>query len=515
MSALLELYKFVEMSGKCFNERNRHSIWANEWNQNPDYEDQSVFSDTTLDEQNSSGISDVKQRMRKLYETQCYTDVTFYPKGNRKMSISAHRAVLAVGSPLFTRMLFGKDSELGMKMEVEISNIAFNAFTNIIRYIYTDEISFEDESLVQSTLDGAKQFGIVSLESKCKQYFANVELKNENVCQKLNMSVANKVEVLKERCIEFIQRNTLAVIQCPDFLKCSQSTLRVICKLQSLNLRSEVELFEAIMRWHNAQPQQNRTTLLEPLLKSVRFLNFTVTELGDTLKKYPAIMSADDGLSIMLFLYNPSRSPNFSSLPSWINKNATSRCFLKDENPDADLLGPSVEDPKGGAGGTVSFPLKPDPGQGFVPQLTSLLQMKCVSGFHVLKAITLTFERPLTERCCIGCLTINVHVHPSDFRTFEKIQVVRSEIVRVEFKKTIKVRRGDMVDIEAEARSIVSYKFLQYDETGPMPANHHFTSSISSVPKIGKLYFISEIEYGPQDINTVNKGGKRRNPRLR
>ena len=88
---------------------------------------------------------------------------------------------------------------------------------------------------------------------------------------------------------------------------------------------------------------------------------------------------------------------------------------------------------------------------------------------------------------------------PSGLDFSENIQIVNSESVRVEFRRVIKARRGDTVDIEVEAKNIELYKFLQFDETCPMPANPHFDISISSIPKLGKLYFISEIEYGPQD----------------
>lgn len=120
-----------------------------------------------------------------------------------------------------------------------------------------------------------------------------------------------------------------------DFQKCNSTTVRAICKLQSLNLQSEMELLEAVMQWLHSQPYHERKSLLEPLLKCIRFLNLTVGEMGDTLKKYPDIMTADEGLSIMLFLYNPPKNPNFTGLPSWCNKNMQSRCFFKEEDVHA------------------------------------------------------------------------------------------------------------------------------------------------------------------------------------
>ena len=148
----------------------------------------------------------------------------------------------------------------------------------------------------------------------------------------------------------------------------------------------------------------------------------------------------------------------------------------------------------------IFFPLKPDPEQGFTTELTSVLQLKCISGFHEIQAIKLTFERPLSTKSCIKRVLINVHVKPSEFNFHENVQIVNSESVHIKFTKTVKARRGDIVNITVEAKNIEGYKFLQFDETYHMSANPHFDISISSVPKLGKLYFISEIEYGPQEF---------------
>lgn len=106
--------------------------------------------------------------------------------------------------------------------------------------------------------------------------------------------------------------------------------MRAICKLSSLNLHNEKELLDAVMKWLYTHPAQSRKQMLEPLLKCVRFLTFTVSEMGDTLKQYPEILKSDDSLSIMLYLYNPPKSPNFQTLPSWLSKNTIKRCSFSE-----------------------------------------------------------------------------------------------------------------------------------------------------------------------------------------
>ena len=131
--------------------------------------------------------------------------------------------------------------------------------------------------------------------------------------------------------------------------------------------------------------------------------------------------------------------------------------------------------------------------------MTSLLELKCITGFHEIKAIRLRFEKTLPAESCIKSVSIKVQVSPNGFRFKQSVQIVDSESVLIEFRKVIRTREGNIVDIEVEAKNSELCKFFQFDETCPMSANPHFNISVSSLPKQGKLFFISEIEYGTQD----------------
>lgn len=126
---------------------------------------------------------------------------------------------------------------------------------------------------------------------------------------------------------------------------------------------------------------------------------------------------------------------------------------------------------------------------------------------HELRAIKLMFEKPQNTRSVIDSLTIKVHISPCSFDTREVVTIINSETVRVEFRKPIKTRRGDQIDIEVEAKNIKFYKFLKFDDAQKIPSNPHFQCIVASRPKLdGKLYFISELEYGPQVMNVARKG---------
>lgn len=155
--------------------------------------------------------------------------------------------------------------------------------------------------------------------------------------------------------------------------------------------------------------------------------------------------------------------------------------------------------------GRVFFPLKPVRENNQVSELTSLLQMKCIRGQHQIKTIKLLFDKPTNSKNMIESLTIKVHVHPSGFKTQEVLSMINSEIVHVELKQPVNIRLGDLIDIEAEAKNVRFQRFLQFNDVCHVPSNPHFQCCIASRPKVAKLYFISDVEYGPQPQSKVAK----------
>lgn len=108
------------------------------------------------------------------------------------------------------------------------------------------------------------------------------------------------------------------------------STVRTICKLPKFNLRSEKELFDAVLDWVDAQHegQLRRKELLEPFLKNIRFLTIPLAEFTTIVDQCHGqdIFSARDALNIVVYLSNPSKNAP-SNIPAWCNK-GPNRCAL-------------------------------------------------------------------------------------------------------------------------------------------------------------------------------------------
>lgn len=116
-----------------------------------------------------------------------------------------------------------------------------------------------------------------------------------------------------------------------DFKSAALSTVRTICKLPKFNLRSEKELFDACLNWVDAQPegQLRRRELLDPLLKSIRFLTIPIAEFTSSVEQCQGqdIFSTKDALNIVVYLSNPTKNAP-TNVPAWCNKGTANRCAL-------------------------------------------------------------------------------------------------------------------------------------------------------------------------------------------
>ncbi|XP_035208257.1 kelch-like protein 6 isoform X3 [Stegodyphus dumicola] len=280
-----------------------------------------------------SGRYDIRQRIAHLYYKQLYTDVTFFIKYDTESNSTfyAHKAILAAGSQYFAQMLFKSQDELPEITEpvkqIQISGISPEVFKNIIEFLYTDEIYFDNNTLVMETFLAAKEFEIQPLIDRCVSNLEEIELSKFVVCSILQIATQRKMDALKDRCLSFIQENTGDIIRTEDFMKSPLSVVRTICKLQSLNLTSEIELIIAVFSWAKHQNASSRRVAIEPVLKCLRFLVLETKIFSNLVKDHPDIFTPTEALQIMMYLTNPCKGMN--ELPSWCNKEADRCSCLK------------------------------------------------------------------------------------------------------------------------------------------------------------------------------------------
>lgn len=479
------------MSGNMYGRNKSQCQWQSDFEGGDFTDNDSQFSE--IGGVLGSRSPDLCQRLRTLYTEQKYTDVKFVINCGfkPKPELHAHKAILAIGSQEFAKMFFEVNLQGVGKLNVseyEIKNVSFEAFKNIVEYLYTDDVYFEDNSLVLQTMLAARKFQIEPLVNRCESYFESSEIKEDDVCNTLQLAIENKMESLKERCSQFIQEYTRGVIRSDSFKASSFSTVRFICKMPRLNLRSEEELFEAVLKWIDLQPgaQTKKRELILPILKHIHFMSVTPVKFSNLVQRCSDIFTAEEAMNILMYLSNPNQNKGVK-LPTWFNK-GSSRCF------SVPLVERVREVPSHLYDKKVTIALRPF-SRGSLSNLTSVLELKCHEGHQHIKAIKLAFGEPVSTYSYIGHMIITAVCNTNNFTVREHIKIQNSSEIVVTFTKNVLIHSGQTVTIRAEANEVRNYVFLQFDESKSFAEHSPFECSLGSIPKQNRLFFISEVIY--------------------
>ncbi|KAI5632044.1 BTB/POZ domain-containing protein [Phthorimaea operculella] len=166
---------------------------------------------------------EIKMRSAHLLRSGEWADCSFQFEsgaGEAAPSLAAHRLILAMASPVFAAMFYGR---VGDKEEpIHISDIDHAVFSSMLDYIYTDEVEITGLEMASELFRAANKYILVHLERKCINYL---------------------LETL------FFRTNTLDVIKANTFKDAQLETLKTIYSLDTLSINSELDLFEALVEY--------------------------------------------------------------------------------------------------------------------------------------------------------------------------------------------------------------------------------------------------------------------------
>lgn len=216
-------------------EQARNSIAANF------FEDQSNPSNNvTITPTNSC----ILERLSRLYLSESLADVHFLIKNNLTSNlerIPAHKLILSIGSQVFMAMFNGNfvesSKEAATNNEIEIPDVELEPFLKMLKYLYTDELCVEPDS-VMTTLYVAKKYAVNALEKECVE-FLKKNLRTENAFMLLQQASLFDELGLCEMCLSIIDKNTSESFSSDAFLDIDLTTLISVLRRDSLGIRGE------------------------------------------------------------------------------------------------------------------------------------------------------------------------------------------------------------------------------------------------------------------------------------
>ncbi|VVD05566.1 unnamed protein product [Leptidea sinapis] len=192
----------------------------------------------------------LKQRGAYLLQTGQWSDCTFLVGTEpNQVVISGHKLILAMASPVFEAMFYGGMAE--RNDPILILDVQIDAFKALLEYIYTGNINLTSFDKACELCYGAKKYMLPHLVKECTRYLWS-DLYPRNACRAYEFARLFDENVLMEKCLQIISTNTKDVLCDNSFEDVELNTVITVFSLDHLNVDSELDLFNAAVRYAKA-----------------------------------------------------------------------------------------------------------------------------------------------------------------------------------------------------------------------------------------------------------------------
>ena len=229
----------------------------------------------------------IRERCEAVFNQELLSDVKFVVRDSRggSKTIPAHKFMLAISSPVFFAMFYGKAAE--MKDSVEISDCEYESLLELFRFIYSDEAKLNADNVMQ-LLYLSKKYMLPTLAEKCSA-FLKENLNALNVFHILPDAQKYEEKDLTNNCWKLIETQSEEAVKSEGFVTVERSVLEELVEKNSLNIK-EVELFKAVDCWAEneckkqglvAEGSAKRRVLGERVVQGIRFPVMEQKEFAD------------------------------------------------------------------------------------------------------------------------------------------------------------------------------------------------------------------------------------------
>ena len=203
----------------------------------------------------------VRERSKYIFNNDLFSDVKFVVgkkdsesrRGKRrKLVIPAHKLVLAIGSPVFEAMFYGKLAETSDS--IELPDCDYDSLLELLQFMYSDEVNLNGSN-VMGVLYLAKKYMVPSLAEQCIEYLED-DVDPTNVFSMLSTAQKYEGKKLVDRCWEVIDKQTEEVVKSDEFATIERSLLETIVERDCLTI-DEIELFKAVDLWATTDAKGN------------------------------------------------------------------------------------------------------------------------------------------------------------------------------------------------------------------------------------------------------------------
>jgi len=271
-------------------------------------------------------------RIAYLFQSGLHSDVKLIV-GDKKEKLKAHKLILMAISPVFEQV-FLEDSTI---VELEIPEFEPKIFRLFLQFVYTGEWS-KNWKDVLPLLNVANFYKLPDLSELCTTYLKSA-LTFKTALPIFQQSVQYKEKDLEEAAVTEICKNAHKFVESEEFLGLSSECVQKLLKQDDLAVFDEVQLFDALVRWAEAECTRLGTptnpkycrSVLEKLIIYIRFTEMTQFEF--TIKvTAPGFLTTEEAVSVYAYQNIPTSLRSTSNTPPILfNTNPREYCEPTEE----------------------------------------------------------------------------------------------------------------------------------------------------------------------------------------
>lgn len=169
---------------------------------------------------------------------------------------------------------FTTDTSTCGPSEILIAGVSGDILQQLIDYCYTNEIEI-NESNVEEITEAAVRLQFSDVEEECVELFSSI-LSASNCFGIRAIADQHNMRWLKGLARDLIQEQFMKVSMCDEYHQLSVDMLSEVLKDDLIDVKTEENVFEALMRWVQYDAD-NRKHLVASLLECVRFQHVKVS----------------------------------------------------------------------------------------------------------------------------------------------------------------------------------------------------------------------------------------------
>ncbi len=214
------------------------------------------------------------EALNELRKSDTFCDVTLVAEGKET---KAHRVVLAATSAYFNAMFRTNMAEKDME-KVTMQGMNHEALEDLVDFLYGGVLNLTTTN-VQFLLSGASLLQIDSVKEASENYLLR-KLHPSNCITVRSLADTFSCEKLLSAAKSFLEKNFVEVSNSDEFFQLPLDGILDLVSKDDLNVNSEEQVFEAVLRWVK-QDVDDRKGHLPLLLEQVRLTLLPPQYLSD------------------------------------------------------------------------------------------------------------------------------------------------------------------------------------------------------------------------------------------